>query len=31
MISFNIQKPDIAIATALQDKIDETQRVIGYA
>ena len=22
MISFNIQKPDIAIATALQDKID---------
>lgn len=26
MISFNIQKPDTAITTALQDKIDKPDR-----
>ena len=29
MISFNIQKPDIAIATALQDKIDNLTKPKG--
>ena len=30
MISFNIQKPDIAIATALQDKIDNLTKPKGH-